>query len=239
MQTHADVVVRLSTAMQESVPQVRDPAVELSVQVRIDLGVRQAKLALSPAKHPDARALFDELAQMLVALARRTSLLVVFDEFQSVTTIDGVTALPRTYRADLRAHRRPSATNHARGGPGVAVRPSGERADQAWGQGADDVARGRDCRPGGHLRRPDRHREEVARTYANGGSIYGSAAERLDLSPGAADHARDSLLADAKLRHGGDSVGSPTRCWPTGLSSACRCDRGRSHHALHGIASML
>jgi len=44
----------------------------------------------------------------------------------------------------------------------------------------------------------------VARIYANGGSIYGSAAERLDLSPGAADHARDSLLAEGKLRRTGD-----------------------------------
>lgn len=57
----------------------------LSAQAGIDLGGLQAKLALSPAKRPDARALLDELVQMLVALARRTALLVVFDEYQSTT----------------------------------------------------------------------------------------------------------------------------------------------------------
>jgi hypothetical protein len=46
--------------------------------------------------------------------------------------------------------------------------------------------------------------KKVARIYANHGSIYGAAAERLELSPGAADHARDRLLADGKLRHTSD-----------------------------------
>src|SRR6056297_186756 len=97
VQTYADVVVRLSTAMREAVPEVRDPAVELSVQAGINLGGLQAKLALSPSKRPDARQLFDELAQLLVALARRTPLLVVFDEFQSITSVEGAAAVLRTH----------------------------------------------------------------------------------------------------------------------------------------------
>lgn len=271
VQTYADVVVRFSTAMRESVPQIREPAMELSVQAGIDLGGLQAKLALSPAKRPDARALFDELVQTLVALARRTALLVVFDEFQSVTTIEGATAVLRTH---LQHHYSELGLVFAGSAPS-AMRDVFTRHDQPFFNQADLVtiepldlaavhaivadgfaATGRDAGAvggqifeftGGHPQRTMRAADEVwrhtapgeradrvwgralmrlreaeaavlaatygdltatekkvARIYANGGSIYGSAAERLELSPGAANHARDALLAEGKLRHGTD-----------------------------------
>jgi hypothetical protein len=267
VQTHADVVVRLSTAMRESVPQVRDPAVELSVQAGIDLGGLQAKLALSPAKRPDARALFDELVRMLVALAHRTPLLVVFDEFQSIATIEGATAVLRTHlqhhysdlglvfagsapsamrdvfarhdqpffnQADLvtieplnpvavhaivaegfvSTGRDPGAVagqifELTGGHPQRTMRTAdqvwrhtgpGERADRVWGAALMTL---RDAEAAvlaatyGDLTATEK---KVVRIYANGGAIYGSAAERLELSPGAATHARDALLVDGKLQ---------------------------------------
>ena len=97
VQTYADIVVRMSAAMQDSVPQVRDPAVELAVQAGIDLFGLHVKLARSPAKRPDERALFDVLVTLLVEVSQRTPLLVVFDEFQSITAVAGATAVLRTH----------------------------------------------------------------------------------------------------------------------------------------------
>jgi len=271
VQTHADVVVRLATAMRESVPQVRDPALELSAQVGIDLGGVEVKLALAPAKRPDARALFDELVRLLVMLGQRTPLLVVFDEFQSITAITGATAVLRTH---LQQHYAELGLVFAGSAPS-AMRDVFTRHDQPFFNQADLVtiapldltavqaivtsgfaATGRDAGAvagqifaltGGHPQRTMRAADQVwrhtgpgeradghwgravitlreaeaavlaatyddltsterkvVRIYANGGSIFGSAAERLSLSPGSATHARDRLLADGKLRHGSD-----------------------------------
>ena len=41
--------------------------------------------------------------------------------------------------------------------------------------------------------------KKVLRIYASGGAIFGSAAERLELSAGGAQHARERLLAEGKL----------------------------------------
>lgn len=268
VQTHADVVGRLSLAMREAVPQIRDPAVELSVQAGIDLGGLQAKLALSPSKRPDARALFDELVQVLVGTAQRTPLLVVFDEFQSIVAIDGATAVLRTHLqhhfADLGlvfAGSAPSAmrdvfTRHdqpffnqadlvtiapldleavhsiiadgfaetgreagavagqiyafTEGHPQRTMRAAdqvwrhtepGERGDAVWGRALTALRQAEDAVLAANYDELTMTEKKVARIYANAGSIYGSAAERLALSPGAADHARDRLLADGKLRH--------------------------------------
>lgn len=267
VQTHADVVVRLAAAMRESVPQVRDPAVELSVQAGIDLGGLQAKLALSPAKRPEARVVFDELVRMLVALAQRTPLLVVFDEFQSITAIEGATAVLRTHLqhhySDLGlvfAGSAPSAmrdvfTRHdqpffnqadlvtiepldpvavhaivtdgfaatgrdpgdvagrifelTKGHPQRTMRAAdqvwrhtspGERADRRWGVALMALREAESAVLSATYGDLTATEKKVARIYANGGAIYGSAAERLELSPGAATHARDALLADGKLR---------------------------------------
>jgi uncharacterized protein len=271
VQTYADVVVRLSTAMRDAVPEVRDPAVELSVQAGIDLGGLQAKLALSPSKRPDARALFDELVQLLVALATRTPLLVVFDEFQSITSIEGAAAVLRTHlqhhysrlglvfagsapsamrdvftrhdqpffnQADLvtiepldlvAVHAIVAAGFAATGrDPGAVAgrifeltgghpqrtmraadqvwRHTGsrERADQVWGRALMALRQAEAAVLAATYEDLTTTEKKVARIYANGGSIYGSAAERLQLSPGAADHARNRLLADGKLRHDAD-----------------------------------
>lgn len=284
VQTYADVVVRLSTAMREAVPEVRDPAVELSVQAGINLGGLQAKLALSPSKRPDARRLFDELVQLLVALAHRTPLLVVFDEFQSITSIEGAAAVLRTHlqqhysrlglvfagsapsamRDVFTRHDQPffnqadlvtiepldPAAVHAivtagfvatgrdpgavagqifelTGGhpqrtmraadevwrhTGVGERADqvsghtgvGERADQVWGRALMALREAEAAVLAATYDDLTTTEKKVARIYANGGAIYGSAAERLQLSPGAASHARDRLLADGKLRQDAD-----------------------------------
>lgn len=275
VQTHADVVVRLSTAMREAVPQVREPAVELSVQAGVDLAGLQAKLALSPAKRPDARALYDELVQLLVAVAERTPLLVVFDEFQSITAIEGAAAVLRTHLQHHYSHlglvfagSAPSAmrevfTRHDQpffnqadlvtiepldlaavhdivaegfaatgrdpgavagqlfgltaGHPQRTMRAAdqvwrhtapGERADQVWGRALLSLRDAEAAVVAATYDDLTTTEKKVMRIYANGGAIYGSAAERLQLSPGAAAHARDRLLADGKLRHdaGGEVV---------------------------------
>lgn len=271
VQTHGDVVTRLATAMQEAVPQVRDSAVELSVQAGIDLGGLQAELALSPSKRPDARTLFDELAQVLVATGRRTPLLIVFDEFQSIVAVEGATAVLRTHLQHHYTHlglvfagSAPSAmrdvfTRHDQpffnqadlvtiepldlaavhdivtggfastgrdagavagmifaltgGHPQRTMRAAdqvwrhtepGERADQVWGRALMTLREAEAAVLAATYDDLTMTERKVVRIYANGGSIYGSAAERVALSPGAADHARNSLLADGKLRRDRD-----------------------------------
>ncbi len=271
VQTHADVVVRLANAMREAVPSVRDPAVELTVQVGIDLAGVQAKLALSPAKRPDARALYDQLVRTLVSVAQRTPLLVIFDEFQSLAAIGGATAVLRTHLQHhytglglVFAGSAPSAmrdvfTRHDQpffnqadlvtiepleltavheivaagftatgrdpgavagqiftltgGHPQRTMRAAdevwrhtapGERADEVWGRALLSLRRAEAAVLAATYDDLTATEQKVLRVYANGGAIYGAAAERLELSPGAADHARDRLLDDGKLRRTAD-----------------------------------
>lgn len=271
VQTYADVVLRLSTAMQNSVPEVRDPVIELSVQAGIDLFGLQVKLASPPSKRPDARSLFETLVQTLVSVARRTPLLVIFDEFQSITAVEGATAVLRTHlqhhysemglifagsapsamrdiftrhdqpffnQADLvtiepldrsavhtivtegfrDTDRDPGGVDGAiyaftNGHPQRTMRAAdqvwrltepGQRADEVWGKAVLALRKAEAGALSATYDDLTTTEKKVVRIYANSGSIYGSAAERLELSPGAAAHARDSLLADGKLRHDSD-----------------------------------
>lgn len=270
VQTHADIALRLAAAMQEAVPEVRDPAYELSVAAGIDLGGIRAQLQLSPRRRPDTRLMYAELVRMLVAVGQRTPLLVVFDEFQSIAAVKGATAVLRT---ELQHHYDRISLLFAGSAPS-AMRDIFSRHDQPFFNQADLVtiapldaasvhtivtggfrSTGRD--PGGvasliftltagHPQRMMRAADEVwrhtgpgevadarwgaaltslreaesatlaatyaelagdekkvLRVYANGGAIFGSAAERLELSAGGADHARQRLLADGKLRTDG------------------------------------
>ncbi|MBS1837932.1 MAG: hypothetical protein JST64_09565, partial [Actinobacteria bacterium] len=76
----------------------------------------------------------------------------------------------------------------------------GERADQVWGKAWESLRKAEAAGLAATYDDLTATERKVLRIYANEGSIYGSAAERLGLSPGAADHARDRLLADGKLR---------------------------------------
>jgi uncharacterized protein len=96
VQTHGDAVTRLVAALDQAVPDARRPALELSASVGINLGAVTTQLRLAPRQRPDARALFGELVGILVGVAERTPLLVVFDEFQSITEVSGATAELRT-----------------------------------------------------------------------------------------------------------------------------------------------
>ncbi len=267
VQTHADLVVRFAGAMREAVPSVRDRAYELSVAAGIDLVGVQAQVQLSPRRRPDPRLLFAELVRTLVGVGHRTPLLVVFDEFQSITAVDGATAVLRT---ELQHHYDRIALLFAGSAPS-AMRDIFTRHDQPFFNQADLVtiepldaaavhlivgdgftATGRDpggvagrilSLTGGHPQRTMRAADEVwrhtpeggsadahvgralvslreaeaatlaamyaelagderkvLRITANGGAVFGVAAERMELSPGGAQHARRRLLADGKLR---------------------------------------
>ncbi|MEI2638345.1 MAG: AAA family ATPase [Microthrixaceae bacterium] len=267
VQTHADVVVRLSGAMADSVPEVRDPAIELSIQAGIDLFGLQVKLASPPSRRPDARGLLEALVQTLVSVSQRTPLLVVFDEFQSVSNVEGATAILRTHlqhhygdvglifsgsapsamRQIFTRHDQPffnqadliyidplesaavqrivaqgfSETGRdpggvasqifelTRGHPQRTMRaadmawrhtPTDTRADQNWGRSLTALREAEASALTATYADLTNTEKKVIRIYANGGAVFGSAAERLELSPGAAAHARDRLLADGKLR---------------------------------------
>ncbi|MFO7779561.1 MAG: hypothetical protein R6V28_14530, partial [Nitriliruptoraceae bacterium] len=77
---------------------------------------------------------------------------------------------------------------------------AGERADQVWGRALMALREAEAAVLAATYDDLTTTEKKVVRVYANGGAIYGSAAERLQLSPGAASHARDRLLADGKLR---------------------------------------
>lgn len=267
VQTHADIVIRMSAAVQEAVPQVRDPAVEMSLQAGIDLFGLQVKLASPPSKRPDERALYETLIKSLIGAAQRTPTLLIFDEFQAMTAVEGATAVLRTHlqhhytdlglvfagsapsamRDVFTRHDQPffnqadlitidpldlqsvqeivsdgfTATNRdpgivagqifelTAGHPQRTMRAAdevwrhtdrGERADQVWGKAWESLRKAEAAGLAATYDDMTATERKVLRIYANEGSIYGSAAERLGLSPGAADHARDRLLADGKLR---------------------------------------
>jgi hypothetical protein len=271
VQTHADIVLRLTTAMQEAVPEVRERAYELSVAAGIDLAGIRAQLQLSPRKRPDPRVLYAELVRLLVAVGRRTPLLVVFDEFQSVASVEGATAVLRT---ELQHHydeiglifagSAPSAmrdifTRHKQpffnqadlvaigpldaaavqsiltegfrstgrepgriaslvfaltsGHPQRTMRAAdeawrhtvpGERAEDRWATALTSLREAEAATLAGNYAELGQDEKKVLRVYASGGALFGAAAERLELSPGGAQHARDRLLADGKLRTGED-----------------------------------
>ena len=272
VQTHGDVATRMSEAMRDADAQVRDSALQLSVQAGIDLFGVKVQLAGPPSKRPDERALFERVVETLVGVAQRTPLLVIFDEFQSITAVEGATAVLRTHLQHhysemglIFAGSAPSAmrdvfTRHDQpffnqadlitveplGRPAVhqivnegfvaTGRDPGGVADQIFGltqghpqrtmRAADEVWRHTD--PG---QRADEHwgqslislrhaeasvlaatyedlsstEKKVVRICANHQAIFGAAAERLALSPGSATYARDSLLADGKLRKNSDA----------------------------------
>lgn len=267
VQTHADIVLRLTTAMQEAVPEVRQHAYELSVAAGVDLGGIRAQLQMSPRERPDPRVVYAELVRLLVVVGRRTPLLVVFDEFQSVAGIDGATAVLRTELqhhyddiALIFAGSAPSAmrdifTRHeqpffnqadlvtiepldavavhdiigsafrstgrepgsvaslifrlTRGHPQRTMRAAdeawrhtapGARAEDGWAAALESLREAEEATLAGTYAELTQDEKKVLRVYANNGALFGAAAERLELSPGGAKHARDRLLAEGKLR---------------------------------------
>lgn len=273
VQTHADLVLRLSAAMREAVPAVRTHTYELSAAAGVNLAGLRAQLQLSPRQRPDARVLYSELVRMLVDVGARTPLLVVFDEFQAIAAIEGALAVLRTelqHHYDrvglLFAGSAPSAlrdifTRHDQpffnqadivtigplsmqavqgivadgfrstgreagevgglifrltgGHPQRTMRaadevwrhtPSGEVAGERWGQALIALREAEAASLAVSYDELTRDEQKVLRVYANGGAVFGAAAERLELSAGGASHARDRLVADGKLRR--DASGS-------------------------------
>jgi uncharacterized protein len=77
--------------------------------------------------------------------------------------------------------------------------PGGSVDATTWAEAMEEVRRSSADpmeRLFSHFERAER---DVLRVLASGGSIFGSAASLLELTPGAAQHARDRLLADGDL----------------------------------------
>lgn len=88
----------------------------------------------------------------------------------------------------------------------------GEVADERWGQALVSLREAEAATLAATYAELTGDEKKVVRVYANGGAIFGAAAERLELSAGGADHARRRLLADGKLRpdaEGGFAVTDP------------------------------
>lgn len=85
--------------------------------------------------------------------------------------------------------------------------PAGGEVDAStWAAAVDDVRRAAADpmeRLFSHFQRSER---DVLRIVASGGAIFGSAATLLELTPGAAQHARDRLLAEGDLLRTADSL---------------------------------
>jgi uncharacterized protein len=116
VQTHADLVVKFATAMRTAVPEARDTANQLSVAAGIDLEALRADLQLPVRRRPDARLLYPELVKMLVDVGRGTRLCLVFDEFQSIVSVQGALAVLRT---ELQHHYRDIGLVFAGSAPAV------------------------------------------------------------------------------------------------------------------------
>jgi uncharacterized protein len=268
VQTHGDVATRLSSALELAVPAVRQPAAELSASVGINLGAIRAQLQRAPRERPDTRVLYSELVRLIVRIADRTPLLIVWDEFQSIAEVSGATAVLRTelqhhydavgllfagsapsaMRDIFTRHDQPffsqadlleigpldlaavhgiidagfTATGRLAGGvagrifaltgghPQRTMRaadqvwrrtPPGGDAEEHWGGALLELRRAEASSLAAAFDELAVDERKVLRVIASGGSLFGVAAKRVELSAGGARHARDALLSDGKLRH--------------------------------------
>jgi uncharacterized protein len=131
--TYDDLVMRIADALTSAVPAAREPAFDVAVSAGIDLGLATAQLSMAPKKRPDARVLYSQLVRTVVEVARRTPLLVVFDEFQSINEVEGATAVLRT---ELQHHYRNIGLVFAGSAPS-AMRTIFTRHDQPFFNQAD------------------------------------------------------------------------------------------------------
>jgi uncharacterized protein len=94
LRSWADFAVRLDSAL-AAVPTARRPGLDrIAAGLEVNLGVVKASLTRPDRPDPDATA--DRLLDVLVAHARRYPTVVVFDEFSSITRVDGAAGLLRT-----------------------------------------------------------------------------------------------------------------------------------------------
>lgn len=94
--THADLAVRFAAALTRAGTPVASVADRLAVTAGINLGVVQAELARPARERPDAGAMYRELVELTAQTALRTPVLLVLDEFQSVSRIAHAAAVLRT-----------------------------------------------------------------------------------------------------------------------------------------------
>lgn len=264
--SHTDLVVRFADAMSTAVPAVREPAYRLAVSAGVDLGLARAQLTMSPRKRADPRESFAALTRTLVDVARRTPVLVIFDEFQSITDVEGAAATLRTALQHnysrlglLFAGSAPSAmrdifsrhdqpffnqadlldigplplpavhdivtAGFAATGRDAGMSPSlihqltaghpqrtmrvadavwrrtepGTPADLAWADALTDVRAAEAPTLAATYDDQEKSEQKVLRLVANQAGLFGAQAATLKLSHGGAAHARDRLVADAKL----------------------------------------
>jgi uncharacterized protein len=210
VQTHADVVVRLTAALADAVPSVREPARELTASAGINLGAVRAQLQLSPRERPDARALLAELVDVLVGVGRRLPLLVVFDEFQSLADVEGATAVLRTA---LQHHYRRMGLLFAGSAPS-AMRDVFTRHDQPFFNQADLI----EIQP---LSLPA-VQEIVAQGFARTGRRPGGTADRIHAVTGGHPQ-RVMRVADELWRRTPAGEDAEPR-WPEALAGVRRAE---------------
>jgi uncharacterized protein len=96
--THADLAIAFSDAL--AAESVRPLAEKLAVAVNINLGVVRLEVAKPPRQRPDPAVLYRNLIDVVVRLARSRPTLLVIDEFQSISRVDGAAEALRTVLQD-------------------------------------------------------------------------------------------------------------------------------------------
>lgn len=94
--TESDLAVRFAAALTQAGHPVRTLADQITVTAGVNLGAVEAQLARPARNRPDAGALYRELVDITVQTARKTPVLLVLDEFQSISRINHAAAVLRT-----------------------------------------------------------------------------------------------------------------------------------------------
>ncbi len=268
VQSMADLAIRLDDGMTDVGSEVGETLRTIAIGANLNLGLIRLNLTGPSAQRPDPSAVVHGQMQALIELSKRSPLVLIFDEFSSLATVDGAPGLLRTH---LQNHYQEIGLVFAGSEPSMMLgmftdqnQPFYSQAEliniapfsamevqeivaagfKRTGRSSGDIPSRIYGLTGGHPQRsmqmadmvwqltePGEEaatavweiavtsvREEVAgglerlfssfrgperavlRIVASGGSIFGAAADLLDLSSGSAQHARGSLLDHGHLR---------------------------------------
>ncbi len=94
--SYADLVVRFDTALAATRGSFRQRVDSLAASASLNLGMLRVEFSKPPAKRPDPEASLHLLLDVLVSAATSSPTVVIIDEFQGLTGVQGAAGLLRT-----------------------------------------------------------------------------------------------------------------------------------------------
>ncbi len=97
VQSMADLAMRLDDGMSAVGSEIGTTLRTIAIGANLNLGLIRLNLTGPSAQRPDPNAVVHGQMQALLELSRRTPLVLIFDEFSSLSTVDGAAGLLRTH----------------------------------------------------------------------------------------------------------------------------------------------